>query len=87
MEVAVSTLRAELADWIERARKGEEVIVTDRGIPVARVIAVDSAPLLEALTQRGILGRPRRSTRPPATGAQRPKPHRPVSELVGDQRR
>ena len=87
MEVAVSTLRAELAEWIERARRGEEVIVTDRGIPVARVVAVDSAPLLERLTQSGVLGRPRRSRRPPATGAQRPKPHRPVSELIGEQRR
>ena len=87
MEVAVSTLRAELADWIERARRGEEVIVTERGIPVARVVAIDTAPLLEGLTRDGVLGRPRRSTRPPATGAPRPTPHRPVSDLVGEQRR
>lgn len=83
----MSVLRAELADWIERVRSGEEVIVTDRGTPVARLIAVDTAPLLERLTQRGVLGRPRRSIRPPATGAPRPKPQRPVSELVGEQRR
>ena len=51
MEVAISTLRAELASWIERARTGEEIVVTDRGSPVARLLAVDSAPLLDQLSQ------------------------------------
>ncbi len=32
----MSVLRAELADWIERVRTGEEVVVTDRGTPVVR---------------------------------------------------
>jgi len=45
MDVAVSALRAELADWIERARGGEEVVATDRGTPVARLVAIDGAPL------------------------------------------
>src|ERR1039458_8019004 len=39
MDVAISTLRAELSTWIERARSGEEVVVTDRGTPVARLLA------------------------------------------------
>jgi prevent-host-death family protein len=87
MDVAVSTLRAELADWIERARGGEEVVVTDRGTPVARLVAVDAAPLLERLTREGLLGRPRRAERPAASGAPRAHASRPVSELVGEQRR
>jgi prevent-host-death family protein len=87
MDVAVSTLRAELADWIERARRGEEVVVTDRGTPVARLIAVDTAPLLERLTREGVLSRPRRAGRPVASGASRARTGAPVSELVGEQRR
>jgi prevent-host-death family protein len=94
MDVAVSTLRAELAHWraelahwIERVRRGEEVVVTDRGTPVARLIAVDTAPLLERLTREGVLSRPRRSGRPTATGASRARAGRPVSELVSEQRR
>ncbi len=83
----MSTLRAELADWIDRVREGEEVVVTDRGTPVARLVAVDSAPLLEQLTQRGVLGRPRRAGRPTARGAARVRTRAPVSELVGEQRR
>ncbi len=87
MDVAISTLRAELADWIERARAGEEVVVTDRGIPVARLLAVDTAPLLEQLTQRGVLSKPRRAGRPIASGVPRVHAHGPVAELVSEQRR
>jgi len=58
VDVAISTLRAELSSWIDRARAGEEVVVTDRGIPVARLVAVESAPLLDQLTQQGVLSRP-----------------------------
>jgi len=87
MDVAVSRLRAELADWIERARRGEEVVVTDRGTPVARLVAVETAPLLEQLTRQGVLGRPQGKGRPTAHGARRARARRPVSDLVGEQRR
>ena len=87
MDVAVSVLRAELADWIERVRTGEEVVVADLGTPVARLIAVDAAPLLEQLTRQGVLGRPQRAARPTASGVSRARAQRPVSELVSDQRR
>lgn len=69
MDVPVSTLRAELSGWIERAKAGEDVVVTDRGIPVARILAVDSAPLLDQLTQRGLLSSEApRGQRPAAPG-------------------
>ena len=87
MIVAVSALRAELAVWIDRVRAGEEVIVTDRGTPVARLVPVDTAPLLEQLTRQGILSRPLRAARPTARGAARVQARGPVSELVGEQRR
>lgn len=87
MDVAVSRLRAELAEWIERVRDGEEVVVTDRGTPVARLVAVDAAPLLEQLTNDGVLGRPRRPGRPAARNTPRVRASAPVSDLVGEQRR
>ena len=49
MEVSVSKLRAELKDWIEAARRGDEVVVTERGVPVARLSAVDSADLISRM--------------------------------------
>ncbi|MGL4174888.1 MAG: type II toxin-antitoxin system Phd/YefM family antitoxin [Dermatophilaceae bacterium] len=87
MDVGVSVLRAEMSQWIQRARAGEEVVVTDRGTPVARLVAVDSAPLLEQLTRDGVIAAPRRIVRPKARSERRVKARRPVSELVGEQRR
>lgn len=87
MDVAISRLRAELADWIDRVRAGDEVVVTDRGTPVARLVAVDSAPRLEQLTREGVLSRPLRTDRPVASTAKRVPARAPVSELVSEQRR
>ena len=86
MDVAISALRAELSTWIDRARAGQEVVVTERGIPVARLLAVDSAPLLEELMASGILSAPQRAGRPTARGATRVRATGPVAEIVTDQR-
>ncbi len=87
MDIAVSDLRAHLREWIERARQGDEVVVTERGVPVARLLGIQSSPLLERLTATGVIGRPASSDKPIASGRSRPRPRRPVAPLVGDQRR
>lgn len=55
MEVPVSALRAELKSWIERAREGEEVVITERGVPVARLTGVATADLVTDLVRDGVL--------------------------------
>ncbi len=55
MEVPVSALRAELKSWIERARDGEEVVITERGVPVARLTGVATADLVTELVRDGVL--------------------------------
>ena len=87
VDVAISTLRAELSSWIERARAGEEIVVTDRGTPVARLLAVDTAPLLDQLIARGVVSKPRRAERPAARQADRVHASGPVADLVSKQRR
>ncbi len=87
MDVAVSTLRAELAEWIERVRGGEEIVVTERGTPVARLVPVTTGPLLDQLARDGVLGRPQRPSRPRARGALRVRAQGSVSDLVDEQRR
>lgn len=86
MDVPVSVLRAELKAWLDRVHAGAEVVVTDRGIPVARLVPIDSAPLLERLTQEGVISRPRRQQRPTAIGRARVKAAGPVSDFVTEQR-
>ncbi|PQM48170.1 Putative antitoxin VapB49 [Mycobacterium talmoniae] len=86
MDVSVTELRAHLSDWLDRARAGGEVVITDRGIPVARLNAVDSAGTLARLTAEGVIGKAT-TPRPVATG---PAPAPAATASVGpgsDQRR
>jgi prevent-host-death family protein len=87
MDVGITALRADLATWIGRARQGEEIVVTERGIPVARLIGVDSTTLLEDLTRRGVLNPPASTTRRRARDVRRVRASGPVSDLVSEQRR
>jgi len=87
MDVAISELRAHLSEWLDRARQGDEVVITDRGLPVARLLGLGTSTTLERLTAEGLIGRPARSARPTASGRARPRARRSVADLVSDQRR
>lgn len=83
----MSTLRATLKEWVNRARQGQEVVVTDRGVPVAKLVPVDVAPVIERLTREGVISRPRSAVRPKAAGRPRVQARGSVSQLVSEQRR
>lgn len=87
MDVAVTELRAHLARWIDAARDGDDIVITDRGTPVARLVGIDWAPAIERLTAHGVISRPTSSARPVAGNRRRPTPKRPVADIVSDQRR
>lgn len=86
MDVAISTLRAELAQWIRRARDGEDVVVTERGIPVARLSPVDQESVIERLTREGVLSKPKSAERPRISAKDQVKATGPVAEFVEQQR-
>jgi prevent-host-death family protein len=86
MDVSVSALRAELKTWLDRVAAGSEVVVTDHGIPVARLVPVDAGPVIERLTREGVISRPKNPQRPVAVGRRRIKASGPVADLVSDQR-
>jgi prevent-host-death family protein len=87
MDVAVTELRAHLSKWLEAARGGNDIVVTDRGIPVARLVALDSTAVIDRLITQGIIGRPHQPKRPMAGERPRPTPKRPVAEIISEQRR
>ena len=86
MDVAITDLRAHLSDWLERARQGAEVIITDRGLPVARLLGIDTTMTIERLTADGVIARPQRAVRPVASGRRRPRPRRPIADIIGEHR-
>jgi prevent-host-death family protein len=87
MDVAVTDLRAHLSEWLERARGGDEVVITDRGVPVARLLGLTTTATLERLVADGVIGRPAAAQRPRAAGRARPRPRRPLADIVSEQRR
>jgi prevent-host-death family protein len=87
MDVAVTELRAHLSEWLGRAREGDEIVITDRGVPVARLLGMTTTATLERLAADGVIGRPAAAQRPRAAGRPRPRPGRPLADIVSEQRR
>src|SRR3954470_13003554 len=85
MDVPVTELRAHLSDWVARARSGSEVLITERGVPVARLVGLDTTGTLERLSADGVIGPARAGRRPSASGRSKPRPGRPLSDRVSEQ--
>jgi prevent-host-death family protein len=84
MEVGVRELRNNLSRYLDRVRDGEEVIVTERGRAVARMLPVGTERVLDRLIAEGVVT----PARQPNRRAGRPiRSKGTVSDLVGDQRR
>ena len=84
MEVGVRELRNHLSRYLDRVRGGEEVVVTDRGRAIARVLPVGAERTLDRLIAEGVVT-PARQPKGKAAGPM--KTAGTVSDLVGDQRR
>lgn len=84
MEVGVRKLRNNLSRYLDLVRDGDEVIVTDRGRAIARVVPIGSERVLDRLIAEGTVTPARKAKR----GAPEPiKTPGTVSDLVGEQRR
>lgn len=68
-EVAVSEYRADMKAWHERVRRGEQVLITERGRPSVRLVPVDDVEdIIEGLIRKGLMRpatQPRRVLGPP----------------------
>lgn len=84
IQVGVRELRNNLSRYLERVRGGEEVIVTDRGSAVARVLPIGTERVLDRLIAEGIVT-PAAQVKRPAGGPI--KGTGTVSDLIADQRR
>ena len=54
MEVGIRELRADLSKWLKRVRAGEEIVVTDRGQPIALIAPTNGRSKLDELIARGL---------------------------------
>lgn len=86
VEVGVRELKNHLSRYLERVADGDEVIVTDRGRPVARLSSIDAATdRLAELVAAGVVLPPGSTAR--QVPVRRIRATGPVSALVAEQRR
>lgn len=84
--VGVRELKATLSRVLEEVAGGAEVVVTDRGRPVARLVPVETTLVrLAELVASGAVQAPARVER--ERPARRIRTGGPVSDLVAEQRR
>lgn len=83
-EAGIRELRNHLSKYLDRVRAGEEVVVTDRGTAIARVVPIEGGRVYDDLVAAGVI-------EPSSVKRTRPDvrviPEESVSELVADQRR
>jgi prevent-host-death family protein len=77
--VSIGRLKARLSEYLGRVRAGEEVVITDRGRPVARLAPLAGEPAaetrVETLVRAGLVRRPTRAL--DASYAELPRPADP----------
>ena len=62
MSIGVRELKANLSEHLRRAADGEEIIVTDRNRPVARIIPYSTRSEIDAGIEEGWVEAPRRTS-------------------------
>ncbi|WP_082619971.1 type II toxin-antitoxin system Phd/YefM family antitoxin [Terrabacter sp. Soil811] len=82
-QVGIRELKSRLSEYVDRARAGETLVITDRGRPVAELRPLSGRRALETLLDEGLATR---------AHPKRPSPEPldvdgPISDLVGDQSR
>jgi prevent-host-death family protein len=82
-EVGVRELHDRLSEYLEQVENGNEVVVTRRGRPIARLTTLDVERSMVDLERRGLVRRPSRERSPRKPGVEGTGS---VSDLVSEQR-
>ena len=91
-QASVAELKARLSEYLAAAKRGEDVIVTDRGRPVARLTGLEGAnhwdARIEELVRAGLLHPPRRKLPRAFLKAQLPQdPEGRLSQALDQERK
>jgi prevent-host-death family protein len=86
VDVPVTELRSHLREWVDRARAGDDVVITDRGVPVARLVGLDVGTTIQRLKAQGVVGDPESPARPRSSDIRPVRARASVSALVAEMR-
>jgi prevent-host-death family protein len=54
-DISITELRSNLRRWLQYVREGRDVVITERGTPVARLSNIRSSTILERLAREGVI--------------------------------
>ncbi|MYF26943.1 MAG: type II toxin-antitoxin system prevent-host-death family antitoxin [Acidimicrobiia bacterium] len=83
MNVGICELKAHLSEYVKKGAAGEQIIVTDRGRPVAKLEGIDGSSIVEKGIAEGWITP---STRSGLTPAVRYKSSRRTMEVIDEDR-
>ncbi|RPI49249.1 MAG: type II toxin-antitoxin system prevent-host-death family antitoxin [Deltaproteobacteria bacterium] len=91
ISAGIKDVKNNLSRFLVQVKAGEEVLITERGVPVARIVKENDGDksiraALGPLVQRGLIALPTRSILKDSISAIE-VPGRPVSEMVIEGRR
>jgi len=69
MDVGVRELKAKLSEYLGRAANGEEIVVTDRGTPIVRLLPYEVSSTIQRGIEEGWIEPPKRTGLTPAQPA------------------
>ena len=78
-------MRSRMSDYLACVRDGQEAIVTERGVPVARLVPVTGERALDRAIAHGLVTPAKKGGR--SRPIKRTASREPVSDLVAEQRR
>jgi prevent-host-death family protein len=88
VEAGIRELRENLRSYLDRVKNGDTILVTERGRPIARIVAADADEAFERLVRAGIITPAKRSKRPiDLEGLPRLRGRPTLSDILIEQRR
>jgi len=86
MDVGVRELKAKLSEYLAAAASGADVVVTDRGRPIVRLVPFGNTATVERGIAEGWIDAPRRRHLAPITRATRHRSESSVLDVVDEDR-
>lgn len=86
MEVGITEFRSNMRQWLVAVKAGDEVVLTERNVPVARLSGVDGLTAWEQMVRAGAIMPAPSKKRTKASDMEGVPAERPVSEIVSEHR-
>jgi prevent-host-death family protein len=87
LEVGIRDLRDHLSSWLDEVKEGNELVITQRGRAIARIVPVSIPTRLQELIDRGTITPAARPRRPASEIPQIRVPRIDIDAFIRDQRR